>query len=210
MDINMINSKIAKALEHEKQYGTAADSLRSLAAINGKNISQPEVDLILNFVREYVEHVPYYLEECQKIGKQHGIHETHDVLETLSSYWALEKDLIPDNYGLIGIMDDAYCSLCMLEALSDKYMKERGVPLLPVDLRPANHSMRVLIGESMAVQLDSYVARALGTPDMTTAVENFLEGLMAQPPIFSGPDPYWSDLSLDDYVNVQMGAVGVL
>lgn len=211
MDLNMIRKKIAKAMKHENKRHTVANAIIALAAQNGRQLAQPQVDEILTFIKEYVEHVPYFLSEGRKKAKQHNVHEMESVLSSASWYWALEQDVIPDRMGLLGIMDDAYCSLCMLQELSDRSLQQKGVALLPVDLKQANQGMRALIGEPAASQLDMIVAEKLGAPNLMNAIAAIAAGAMAVGPMFaSGPDPMWGNASIDDIVTARLGAMGVV
>lgn len=211
MDLNMIKKKIAKAMKHENQHHTVANAIIALAAQNGRQLTQPQVDEVLTFIKEYVEHVPYFLSEGRKKAKEHGIHEMESVLSAASSYWALEYDVIPDHLGLLGIMDDAYCSLCMLQGLSDQSLQQKGAALLPFDLKPANQGMRMLIGEPATSQLDMIVVEKLGVPNLVSAIAQVAASAMAMGPMFgSGSDPVWGNATMDEIVDARLGAMGVV
>jgi len=211
MDLNMIRKKIAKAMKHENKHHTVANAIILFAAQNGRQLTQPQVDEVLTFIKEYVEHVPHFLSEGRKKAKEHNVHEMESVLSSASWYWALEHDVIPDRMGLLGIIDDAYCSLCMLQGLSDQSLQQQGVALLPIDLKSANQFMRVLIGEPAASQLDMIVAEKLGAPNLMNAINTIAASVMAAGSMFaSGPDPMWGNAKIDDIVNARLGAMGVV
>jgi uncharacterized membrane protein YkvA (DUF1232 family) len=211
MDLNMIRKKIAKAMKHENKNHTVANAIVAVAAQNGRQLTQSQVDEVLTFIKEYVEHVPLFLSEGRKKAKEHNVYEMESVLSSASWYWALEYDVIPDRIGLLGIMDDAYFSLCMLQGLSDQSLRQKGVALLPMDLKPANQNIRMLIGEPAASQLDMVVAEKLGAPNLMNAINTIAASAMAAGPMFaSGPDPMWGNATIDEVVNARLGAMGVV
>ena len=211
MDLNMIRKKIAKAMKHENKNNTVANAIIALAAQNGRQLTQPQVNEVLTFIKEYVEHVPHFLSEGRKKAKEHNVYEMESVLSSASWYWALENDVIPDRMGLLGIMDDAYCSLCMLQGLSDRSLQQKGVALLPIDLKSANQGMRYLIGEPAASQLDMIVAEKLGASNLMNAINAIAASAMTAGPMFSsGPDPMWGNATMDEIVNARLGAMGVV
>jgi hypothetical protein len=77
------------------------------------------------------------------------------------SSWEKHDDIIPDNLGMIGLLDDAYCSLCALQAVSDHYQLQTGKYLFPDDLSAANRIMRKIIGEPYATDLDNLVMNTM-------------------------------------------------
>jgi hypothetical protein len=211
MDLKMIRKKIKKAMKHEDKNNTVAHAIIALAVQNGRQLTQPEVEEALTFIKEYVEHVPYFLSEGRKKAIEHNVHEMESVLSSASWYWELEHDVIPDRMGLLGIIDDAYCSLCMLQALSDQSVQQKGVALLPMDLKLANQGMRMFIGEPAASQLDMIVAEQLGATNLINAINAIAASAMAAGPMFSsGPDPMWGNDRIDDIVNARLGAMGVV
>ena len=102
----------------------------------------------VGFVVEYVEHVPAYLrdglEAARMVGREE---EMATVIREATEYWLAEADIIPDRLGLLGVLDDAYYSLTLMQAVSDRYEEEVGRALFSRNLKAANASMRNLIGE---------------------------------------------------------------
>jgi hypothetical protein len=87
--------------------------------------------------------------------------EMRRILEMVDSYWREGDDIIPDELGIIGLLDDAYCSMSSLQAVSDHYRLQTGKHLFPNDLSDANHAMRRIIGEPYASELDRIVIRTM-------------------------------------------------
>jgi hypothetical protein len=95
------------------------------------------------------------------------------ILEMVESYWFEGDDIIPDDLGVIGLLDDAYCSLTSLQAVSDHYRLQSGKFLFPDDLTAANRAMRKIIGEPYASDLDRVVITALQQTGLIEAVKSF-------------------------------------
>ena len=115
------------------------------------------------FVIAYIEQVPYMMKVAWTAACNVGLEpEMRRILEMVDSYWREGDDIIPDELGVIGLLDDAYCSMTSLQAVSDHYRLQTGKFLFPDDLSEANRAMRRIIGEPYASELDRIVA---GFPD---------------------------------------------
>ena len=115
-----------------------------------------------SFIYNYIEQVPYLLTVAWTSARIVGLEtEIRSILDMVESYWIEDDDIIPDNLGIIGLLDDAYCSLSSMQAISDLYRMQAGKHLFPDDLRSANMIMRKIIGEPYATRLDEIVSRAV-------------------------------------------------
>lgn len=208
MSTKQIKSIIEHAIKDEKRAGRLASTIRTAARNNGANPTKQQIQGVVNFVKEYAQHVPYYLEQGIAAARQVELaDEMNQMMSELEAYWLEEEDLIPDHLGLLGIMDDAYASLLLLQSLSDYCKATIGRPLLDQDLTSANRLIRQLIGEPTTSILDQRVGITLGLAMMNQLASQFAtSGLM----VGSGPDPHWGGVSLDEYVDIQMGALGVV
>lgn len=118
---------------------------------------------IEHFVRGYIMTVPRILEAASDQAQRSGMGERMDeVLGWAEAYWFDESDVIPDHLGLHGLLDDAYCSLRLLEKLSDEAIAARLRPIVDDDLATANWLAYRLIGEPDNAALEHHVAAALG------------------------------------------------
>ena len=97
--------------------------------------------------------------------------EVTSILKMVESYWIEDDDVIPDNLGIFGLLDDAYCSLSSMQSLSDLYRMQSGKHLFPDDLSAANNIMRKIIGEPYISQLDELVNAAIADARVAEAVE---------------------------------------
>jgi uncharacterized membrane protein YkvA (DUF1232 family) len=158
--------------------GVAGPELRDLLAAVAERLgvaAHPEdLESGAGFVLAYIEQVPYMMKVAWTAATNVGLEqEMRLVLAMVESYWAEGDDVIPDDLGVIGLLDDAYCSLTSLQAVSDHYRLQTGKHLFPDDLSEANRAMRRIIGEPYASELDRIVVRTMketGLPEALTAL----------------------------------------
>lgn len=149
------------------------DLLAVIAERNGIQPDQQELQRGARFVIGYVEQVPYMLKVASTAAANVGLDsEMEHILEMVRSYWAQDLDVIPDRLGVIGLLDDAYCSLTSLQAVSDHYQLQTGKYLFPDDLTEANGMMRKIIGEPYISDLDRIVTSAVKEAGIMQAVKS--------------------------------------
>jgi uncharacterized membrane protein YkvA (DUF1232 family) len=208
MSLEAVERMISDALADEQRTGRLANALRERAAAYGRS---PEVRGAVDFVREYVEHVPIYLrgglEAAREVGREL---EMRDVVSAASTYWLAPADIIPDRLGLLGIMDDAYYSLTLMQAVSDRFEEDTGRALFPRNLQAANTSIRRLIGEPAASQIDMYVGTHLNADAMTQMV-HALTAISAHRGAFPIPGRHdqWGETKTEDVVQARLGRLGL-
>lgn len=205
MRIEQIRDMIEKAVDDEAQTGRLAKVLRQVATRNGANPTQQEIGNAVNFVREYVEHVPYYVLQGMGAARRAGLGvEMEEMVSALESYWFESDDFIPDHLGMMGLMDDAYASLVLLQAISDYCRATLGQPLLEQNLTQANRAIREMIGEPAASNLDQRVGITIGQGMMQRM---FLQFAASGGFSFGGgPDPVWGN-SIDQVVDARLSAM---
>jgi hypothetical protein len=71
------------------------------------------------------------------------------------NYFVTPDDIIPDELGLLGLIDDAYLTHCLIQSVSDQYQAQTGFVLMPSDMTKASQIIRSLIGEPQASLLVS-------------------------------------------------------
>ena len=211
MNIDRIEHKIERAIEHERATNDVRTGVRQFVAMIGRPVTSQQEDEAVQFITEYVRHVPLLLREGKREAQRRNIAGLDQVLSAASWYWELESDVIPDHLGLLGVTDDAYCSLSLLQRVSQRCRDESGTPLLADDLTPANLSMRALIGEPFATQLDGFVEEKLGTAAPANAFAAIMRAIAQLGPVMMRDhDPIWGDASIKDIVDVRMGAMGIV
>lgn len=212
MRIREIKIMIQDAVKDEQETGRLADTVRTVARRNGTRPTQQQIEGVVTFVREYVQQVPFYLEQGIAMARQAGLaREMNQMASELEAYWFEGADFIPDHLGLRGIMDDAYASLSLLQAVSDYCKATTGRPLLAQDISSANQVVRQLIGEPTASLLDQHVGAKLTQALLQKLVSQFASSNF----LFGSVGPNWFNKTLEDYeleqsVNTQLGAMGVI
>ena len=211
MDVESVRRQIESAVRDEEVSGRLRRALREHASRHGRTADDRELDRAVGFVVDYVQHVPALMRDGLESATIAGLErEMGEVLEEAASYWALQEDIIPDRLGLLGVLDDAYCSLTLMQSISDEYEAETGRRLFSPDLGAANEAVRKLIGEPLASRLDLYVGSRLDADPMIQMVRALTslgpdgEGLSISP-----PGPIWGDASVVDLVRARLGDVGL-
>jgi uncharacterized membrane protein YkvA (DUF1232 family) len=172
MDISRIENMIAEQCADPHAGRDLHDLLAVVAERNGINPELAELERGTHFVIGYIEQVPYMLKVAGTAAVNVGLEAEMDmILEMVRSYWIQDHDVIPDQLGLIGLLDDAYCSLTSLQAVSDHYQLQTGKYLFPDDLTAANRVMRKIIGEPYVTDLDRMVTSAVKEAGIMQAVK---------------------------------------
>jgi uncharacterized membrane protein YkvA (DUF1232 family) len=160
--------------------GDTAPELHDLLAVvserQGAQAGEDEIRRGSRFVMAYIGQVPYMMKIAWTAASNVGLHkEMERILEMVRSYWIEGNDVIPDELGVIGLLDDAYCSLTSLQAVSDHYRLQTGKHLFPDDLGAANRAMRRIIGEPYASELDRIVIRTMKDTGLIEAVKQLAD-----------------------------------
>ncbi|MEJ2535430.1 MAG: DUF1232 domain-containing protein, partial [Gammaproteobacteria bacterium] len=149
------------------------DLLAVLAERKGIVPDVRDLDRGARFVIAYMEQVPYMLKVAITAAGNVGLEaEMNQVVGMVLGYWEQEDDVIPDHLGVIGLLDDAYCSLTTLQTFSDQYKLQTGKHMFPDDLSAANRVMRQVIGDPYVGQLDDFVTRAIRESGVMDAVRS--------------------------------------
>ena len=154
----------------------AATDLQELLAVvaerEGAKPDHAQLARGASFIYSYIEQVPYMLTVAWTSAKSVGLEaEIESILTMVVSYWIEDDDVIPDSLGIIGLLDDAYCSLLSMQTMSDFYQLQTGKFLFPDDLTAANSIMRKIIGEPYAIQLDNIVSKGVLDANIKEAVK---------------------------------------
>jgi len=162
VDTTYIESMISQAVADDQAAGDLGDLLAAVAERRGLEPDPAEIARGARFVLAYVELVPY--ESAME-----------RILDMAHSYWVEDDDVIPDELGVIGVLDDAYCSLTSLQMVSDHYRLLTGKHLFPDDLTGANVAMRHVIGEPYATELDRIVLRTMRETGLVESVKQLAD-----------------------------------
>ena len=171
MDTRLIESMIAELRSDGSAESDLRDLLAAVAESQGAEAGEEDLEGGARFVIAYIEQVPYMMKVAWTAATNVGLEtQIAGILEMVNSYWDEGNDVIPDDLGAIGLLDDAYCSLTSLQAVSDHYRLQTGKYLFPDDLSAANRAMRKIIGEPYASELDLLVTQSMAEARLVEAV----------------------------------------
>jgi uncharacterized membrane protein YkvA (DUF1232 family) len=162
MQIERIRTQIEEGKIIEQQSGVLRRAVGNLAKLNGVRVTELQVKKIIGFVTEYIEHAPALMMIIEETAAMSGAQpDVQPILDVTENYFLAPDDIIPDHFGLVGLLDDAYLTHTLMEAISDKYRLQTGNSLLPIDSHETNTFIRRLIGEPFVRILDEHVATTL-------------------------------------------------
>jgi uncharacterized membrane protein YkvA (DUF1232 family) len=207
MRTDLIRQQIASAFAEERVSGRFVQLVRTFAQQRNVQPTQADLETFIAFVRQYMDAVPSLLDETAAASRRAGIGATVlPMLEAAAQYWHEPNDLIPDSLGVVGLLDDAYYSMSLMQSLSINQQQRTGTPLLTQDYSEANRIIRNVIGEPLASILDTTVASVQRQP---TFLDAFAQLARFQAPPLPVRDPVWGNASIDQIVKVKMGAMGI-
>jgi hypothetical protein len=162
MQIERIRAQIEEAKTIERQSGVLYQAVVNLAQQNGTRVSALQVGKVIDVVTEYIESAPALMLIVEEAAIENGGQPfIQPLLDAIEDFFLAPDDVIPDHFGLAGLLDDAYLAHTLLEAISDKYKSHSGKSMLPKDAYETNIFIRRLIGEPFVSMLDQHVSRVL-------------------------------------------------
>lgn len=192
MQIKKIHQMIDEAIKHEEQTGYLAALFRKAAIEQGRSMNDEEVVNSVETVKEYIQHVPNLLTSIQNAAKSSNIYVyIEPILDFAQEYFFNPYDIFPDHLGLFGLIDDAFITLSVIQAISENYQNLTGQPLIKENLSIVNQKMRYIIGEPSVSQLDNVIANALIGPNILQQIQQFTAYANSFTPFF---DTSYSDM----------------
>ncbi|MBT8058952.1 MAG: hypothetical protein KJO33_05110 [Gammaproteobacteria bacterium] len=163
---------IAESCDGAREDSELRELLAAVAESRGAEAGPDDLEQGCRFVVTYIEQVPYMMKVAWTAASNVGLEaEMARILERVNSYWIEGNDIIPDELGVVGLLDDAYCSLTSLQSVSDHYRLQTGKYLFPDDLSLSNKAMRRIIGEPYASDLDRLVIGTMTEAGLIDAVK---------------------------------------
>lgn len=173
MDTAQIEALITEKCGEPDAAAEIGELLGVAADRQGREVDADHLQRGATFVRHYIELVPYMMKVASTAAGQVGLERPMGrILDAVKSYWLEGDDIIPDQIGVVGLLDDAYCSLTSMQLVSDHYRLQTGKYLFPDDLTGANRVMRRIIGEPYASDLDRLVAGTMQSAGLLEAVKS--------------------------------------
>lgn len=209
MQFDRIRALIEEGRAIERQTGMLRRAVINLARVNGRILTELQVQKVINFVGEYIEHAPALMKLISEAAaNSDALQHVQPILDITENYFLSPDDTIPDRLGLVGLLDDAYLTHSLMQAISDKYRSQSGQSLLPLEPHEDNAFIRRLIGEPFVSILDSYVTATLRSPDMLQNIGQTLKAL-GQLNLSSGPDPIWGNVRASDITDARLWTIGL-
>jgi len=198
MQIERLRAQIEEGKDIERRTGSLRRAVVNLLRRSGVRIVEQDVDKIVAIVTDYIEHAPVLMVAIEEAATQNGTQaDVQPILDATASYFEAPDDIIPDRYGLVGLLDDAYLTHSLMERISDRYKLQSGKSLLPIEAHGMNAFIRRLIGVPFINILDEHVSATMESLRIDTEVNRILVAF-EQIDLVSVADPLWGNLNTSD------------
>ncbi len=162
-----IRETIHEAQRVEQETHALSQFLRARASELHPAIQLPKENsdqVLLEFITQYIEHVPDFLEALSAVMTDAGIyHHGKYFIQIAENFFVEPPQLIEDHSGMRALIDEAYLAHRLIEEVNDRLLGLFGAPLLPMDMTFSNLIVHTLLGEPFANQLDLTVHYAIET-----------------------------------------------
>ena len=175
-----IRAQIQSAWNEEQRRDTFAALIRSQLArraeASGESSSPQDreqaAQSILESWRVQLEQVPEFIDAlAETAADAHVASVVTPILEAVQEYFLDPDDVVPDSHGILGLLDDMYIALSLLQAVSEQYREFTGHALLDVDLTPSIEAVRPLFQGKRIAALDARIQAALSRPTMLSSLQ---------------------------------------
>ena len=209
MQNDQIRALIEQGKTVERQSGMLRHTVINLALANGRSVSEQEVQNVVDFVVEYIEHAPALMQQIEEAAANSDTQDdVQPILDATEDYFLTEDDTIPDHLGLVGLLDDAYLTHKLLQAISDRCKAQSGESLLPLEAHEDNAFVRRLIGEPFASILDDRVSATLGGPNVQLRIKQILV-VLGKLNLSSGRNSVWGNTRTSDIAVACLGTMSI-
>jgi uncharacterized membrane protein YkvA (DUF1232 family) len=162
MDTARLHDQIATAIAIEAKEGHLIRYLADRAGQRGVAFGDKERVEALELFVNYLRSVPELLAAAGTAAAGTPVDESMArIMDAAVTYWVEPDDLVPDELGVLGLLDDAYFSLRMLQMVSARLEEETGQILVADDLSALDDVVRDIIGDDLAEILDDLVLMSL-------------------------------------------------
>ncbi len=208
MQIERVRAQIEDGKEIERRTGSLRRAVVDLVSRDGARIADPDVTRIVAFVTRYIEHAPVLMVAVEDAAMRNGtLEDIQPILDATSRYFLAADDIIPDHFGLVGLLDDAYLTHSLVEAISDRYKLQSGRSLLPVEAHGLNAFVRRLIGVPFVEVLDAHVSATMESLSSENDIGRVLAAF-SDIDLVSAPGPLWGNLVASDVSFLRIMATG--
>lgn len=171
-----MRSAIAAAITDEDRSGrTIACLLRKDSPLR-RSKERSHANAQAKFIRSYVQETPDLLEALEVAAERTGLApQVLPVLNAAEGYFFDTSDELPNDQGLVGLLDDAYLARSLIDEVNQKIRQERGEPLLDIGLASANRSAGYILPNDVKARLDSRISETMDSPDLRQSLPALLE-----------------------------------
>jgi hypothetical protein len=74
--------------------------------------------------------------------------------------------VLPDAHGVLGLLDDMYLALSLIQSVSQRHREQTGRPLIDVDLGESVAAVRPLFRGARLAALDARIQHSLSAPGL--------------------------------------------
>jgi hypothetical protein len=180
MATDQIRAQIQDAWNEELEHQTFASLIRSqLAKRDESSLATSTFEereqmarSIVESWRVQLEQVPDLIDAVAEAAAGARVYDAvAPILDVAESYFFDAEDLLSDSLGMLGLMDDMYLSLSLLQSVSEQFRGVHGHPLIDADLEPSIRSVRALFQGKRLEALDASIEAALCRPGMLTSMK---------------------------------------
>ena len=210
MNTNDIRNTIEEKLAEEQNTGSYSALLRS-------NLDETQSQALFDFTSAYLRVTPDLIDQVYNTAsKANCLAMFQPIFNALFNYWGEEYDFIPDHIGIAGICDDAYLSMSLMQLVANSPVSGTNQVLMQgvnTDLQKQNNVMAMLLGSTVASQLDAVVTQQYQSIYIQETLTNILNAA-GMNTLFGASALNYMHSSLeqsriDDQVNRQLGAMGI-
>ena len=131
---------------------------------------------ILSAWHMQLENVPDLIDAMRHAARSAGMGEAIEpILQAAEGYFLDRHDLLPDSHGVLGLLDDMYLALRLIQQISLQHREQTGQPLLEVDLTESIASVRPLFRGERLQALDERIERSLNAPELAQWLDRLSE-----------------------------------
>jgi uncharacterized membrane protein YkvA (DUF1232 family) len=174
MRTDLIRIQIRRAWEDEgttQEFGRLVR--RQLADAGAGAVPEGSRTLreILDGWRTQLESVPDLIDAMRQAAERFGVTAgVEPVLRAAEGYFLDEQDVLPDSHGVIGLLDDVYLTLSLLQTVSECNRSQCGAPLIDADLHESIAAVRLLFRGERLAALDERIQGSLRSQDLTESI----------------------------------------
>jgi hypothetical protein len=148
-----------------------------------KQYSELIANNLIDFFKGYIRQVPDILDLVySSASKTDLLSIFQPVYNYIFTYWDEENDVIDDKTGIVGLTDDAYLSLCLMQRIADSHPTGTDRKLIELDLSNDNKTMKNILGKEFSTKLDKLVEEVFSSVQF----QIYLNALINNPMIAFG------------------------